>query len=136
MHHGMFENSGKQFRGTHLGLDLVVAARSGDDDRCSALDSPIECVIGRRVAGMKSDQNVDLVCSEVGYGRRYEVQSVVCPGTGDLIAEFDEVWARFDASHLEIEPHAVAIARGSDKIFVCREGKVAFTRTHIDEVQF
>ena len=126
MHYRMPENAGKQFRGTHLGLDLVVAAWSGDDDRRIVRNSLVKGVVRSGVAGVESDQNVDIARFEIDDTRWSEFESVGPTRPGDLVAEFDKIGPRFYPSHPEGRPNAFAIARGFDEIFMGRKRKVAF----------
>ena len=74
-----------------------MAAGGGDDDGGFGGDAFVERVVGGGVAGVKGDEDVDVLGIEIGDVTPDEFEATVAAGGGDVVAEIDEVGAGFDA---------------------------------------
>jgi hypothetical protein len=131
-HYGMFQDPCEQFGRPQLLLDLVMAARSSDDDLSISGDTFVDRVVGGGVARVEGDQNIDI--SEFGFGNRAlnEVEPVEAAGFCDVVAEQNEFGAEFDACDRDTRCRR---GRPRSQIIVQSEGKVALAGAHIDDPQ-
>ena len=83
--------------GDYLRPDLLVAAGRGDDDRRPRTDSPVDGVVGRRVARVERDEHVGARQLQVVDEARTEFEPFKARAPRDLVAEFDQLRARLDA---------------------------------------
>ena len=89
----------------------------------------VERVVGRRVAGVQGDHDVDRFGREAAQVALHEAQALASRSLGGAVAQLDQVGAQLDAG--DLRRHAEAAAQ----VLVHGEGEVALAAAEVDDAQ-
>ena len=114
-------------RARHLRAQFLVTAGRADKHLRAGAQAEVDGVVGRRVAGVQRDHDVDRFRFETAQVALHKTQPFAARAFSGAVAEIDEIGAQFDARDLGRDAEAPA------QMLVHGKGEIALAAAEVDD---